>query len=117
MTALRSKRLFELWGEVLRAILKPVKERVMSTADGQDPKKLAPHELRDKITDGGQHPEKLAPYEHRYEIMMMAEELAQSIVPEESLSDDAIRRLDLLYVEVSNALGISSEDVDPMDDV
>jgi hypothetical protein len=92
----------------------------MSTADGQDPKKvpkkLAPHELRDMITDGGQHPEKLAPYEHRDTIMTMAEELAQSLVPDEFLSKDAIHRLDLLYIEVSNALGISSEGGDPMED-
>ena len=87
----------------------------MSTADGQGPKKLAPYELRDKITDGGQHPEKLAPYEHRDKIMTMAEELAQSLVPDELLSEDAIHRLDILYIEVSNALGISHEGGDPMD--
>ncbi len=87
----------------------------MSTPDGQDPKKLAPHELRDKITDGGQHPEKLAPYEHRDKIMTMAEELAESLVPDQFLSEDAIRRLDILYIEVSNALGISPDDGDPMD--
>jgi hypothetical protein len=77
--------------------LKPVKERAMSTADGQDPKKLAPHELRDKITDDGQHPEKLAPYEHRDNIMTMAEELAQSLVPDDlRRAEQAARRCDLM---------------------
>ncbi len=45
----------------------------------------------------------------------MADELAQSLVPDEFLSKDAIHRLDMLYIEVSNALGISPDDGDPMD--
>ena len=44
----------------------------------------------------------------------MVEELAQSLVPEDQiLPADAIRRLDILYLEVSNALGISPDDEGP----
>jgi hypothetical protein len=67
----------------------------MSTAAGRDP--LGP-----------------TPYDHRAWIMMMAEELALSLVPEgEFVPEDVIRRLDILEIEVSNALGISIDDEGP----
>jgi len=47
--------------------------------------------------------------------MTMVEELAQSLVPDDFLSKDASRRLDILYIELINALGISPDDGDPMD--
>lgn len=65
-------------------------------------------------TAAGRHPDKRTPYDHRDTIMTMAEELAQSLVPEDQfLPDDAIRRLDILHLEVSNALGISPDDEGP----
>jgi hypothetical protein len=65
-------------------------------------------------TAAGRHPDKRTPYDHRDTIMTMAEELAQSLVPEDQfLSADAIHRLEILHFEVSNALGISPDDEGP----
>ena len=65
-------------------------------------------------TAAGPHPDKRTPYDHRDTIMTMAAELAQSLVPEDQFPpNDAIRRLDILLIEVSNALGISIDDEGP----
>jgi hypothetical protein len=61
----------------------------------------------------GRDPDKRTPYDHRDTIMTMVEELAESLVPDDFLSEDAIHRLDILYIEVSNALGISIDDEGP----
>ena len=66
-------------------------------------------------TTAGRDPIGPTPYDHREWIMMMAEELALSLVPEgESVPEDVIRRLDILHDEVSNALGISPDDEGPL---
>jgi hypothetical protein len=59
-------------------------------------------------------PEKLDGYDHRDVIMIMAEELAQSLLPDDaSLPPDAIHRLYLLHMEVSFALGIDPDEEGP----
>jgi len=65
-------------------------------------------------TAAGRDPPGPTPYDYREWIMMMAEELALSLVPEgEFVPEDAIRRLDILHDEVSNALGIGIDDEGP----
>jgi hypothetical protein len=52
--------------------------------------------------------------DHLARSVPMVAELAQSLVPEDQfLPDDAIHRLDILLIEVSNALGISLDDEGP----
>ena len=59
-------------------------------------------------------PDKRDVYLERDIVMRMAEELAQSLVPEdEYLPADAIHRLEVLYIELSHVLGVSPEDEGP----
>ena len=58
-------------------------------------------------------PDKRTPYDHRDTIMTMVEELAQSLAPDDFLSEDANHRLEILFIAVSNALGISPDDEGP----
>ena len=66
-------------------------------------------------TAAGRDPDERTPYDHRDRIMTMIEELAQSLLPDDFMSEDASRRLDMLFVTVSNALGISRDSGDQRD--
>jgi hypothetical protein len=66
-------------------------------------------------TAAGRDPDERTPYDRRDRIMTMIEELAQSLLPDDCMSKDASRRLDMLFVAVSEALGISPNSGDQRD--